>query len=108
MPVSPYILLALTSLFWSLNFIIGKIVSSLIPPTTVNFLRWLLPFPFPAGLSILEQRPEKGLGKPGRNLPLSDPRLYNGHLHSLSGRETQVVSNPRRLAYLCRRVARNQ
>lgn len=44
MKISPYILLALTSLFWSLNFIIGKIVSSLIPPTTLNFLRWLLPF----------------------------------------------------------------
>lgn len=44
MKVSPYILLALTSLFWSLNFIIGKIVSLLIPPTTINFLRWFLPF----------------------------------------------------------------
>jgi drug/metabolite transporter (DMT)-like permease len=44
MHISPYILLALTSLFWSLNFIIGKILSSLIPPTTINFLRWLLPF----------------------------------------------------------------
>lgn len=43
MNVSPYILLALTSLFWSLNFIIGKIVSDL-PPTTINFFRWLLPF----------------------------------------------------------------
>jgi len=29
MNISPYVLLALTSLFWSLNFIIGKIVSSL-------------------------------------------------------------------------------
>jgi drug/metabolite transporter (DMT)-like permease len=44
MKVSPYILLALTSLFWSFNFIIGKIVSDVIPPTSVNFFRWLLPF----------------------------------------------------------------
>jgi drug/metabolite transporter (DMT)-like permease len=43
MKVSPYILLALTSLFWSFNFIIGKIVSDVIPPTSVSFFRWLLP-----------------------------------------------------------------
>jgi drug/metabolite transporter (DMT)-like permease len=44
MKISPYILLSLTSLFWSLNFIIGKIVSDVIPPTSVSFLRWLPPF----------------------------------------------------------------
>jgi drug/metabolite transporter (DMT)-like permease len=44
MKVSPYILLALTSLFWSFNIIIGKIVSAVIPPATTSFLRWLLPF----------------------------------------------------------------
>jgi drug/metabolite transporter (DMT)-like permease len=44
MKVSPYVLLSLTSLFWSLNFVIGKIVSDVIPPTSVNFFRWLLPF----------------------------------------------------------------
>lgn len=44
MKVSPYILLSLTSLFWSFNFILGKIVSEVIPPTSVNFFRWLLPF----------------------------------------------------------------
>jgi drug/metabolite transporter (DMT)-like permease len=44
MKVSPYILLALTSLFWSLNIIIGKIVSAVIPPTAINFLRWSFPF----------------------------------------------------------------
>jgi drug/metabolite transporter (DMT)-like permease len=43
MKVSPYILLSLTSLFWSFNFIIGKIVSDVIPPTSVSFFRWLLP-----------------------------------------------------------------
>ena len=44
MNVSPYILLALTSFFWSLNFIIGKILSDLSPAATINFFRWLLPF----------------------------------------------------------------
>ena len=44
MKVSPYLLLALCSLFWSFNFIIGKILSNLIPPTSIHFLRWLPPF----------------------------------------------------------------
>jgi drug/metabolite transporter (DMT)-like permease len=42
--VSPYLLLALGNLFWSFNFIIGKILSDVIPPTATNFFRWLLPF----------------------------------------------------------------
>lgn len=41
--VSPYILLCLTTLFWSLNFIIGKVLGTVIPPITLTFLRWLLP-----------------------------------------------------------------
>jgi drug/metabolite transporter (DMT)-like permease len=41
---SPYVLLSLTSLFWSFNFIIGKIVAGVIPPVTISFLRWLPPF----------------------------------------------------------------
>lgn len=44
MKVSPYLLLSLASFFWSCNFIIGKIVSEVIPPTSINFFRWLLPF----------------------------------------------------------------
>jgi drug/metabolite transporter (DMT)-like permease len=43
MQVSPYILLALTSLFWSLNFIIGKLVATVMPPATISFFRWLVP-----------------------------------------------------------------
>jgi drug/metabolite transporter (DMT)-like permease len=46
MTVSPYILLSLTSLFWSLNFIIGKLLAGVIPPATLSFLRWLPPFFF--------------------------------------------------------------
>ena len=39
----PYILLGFTNLFWSLNFIIGKLVSGVMPPVTISFFRWLLP-----------------------------------------------------------------
>jgi len=46
MNASPYILLSLTSLFWSLNFIIGKLLAGSIPPATLSFLRWLPPFFF--------------------------------------------------------------
>ena len=40
---SPYILLALANFFWSLNFIIAKLVVDVIPPVTVTLLRWGLP-----------------------------------------------------------------
>ena len=46
-----YVLLVLTTLFWSGNFIVGKAASSFdIPPFTLNFYRWLFAwlilFPF--------------------------------------------------------------
>jgi drug/metabolite transporter (DMT)-like permease len=44
--VTPYIFLAFANLFWSLNFIIGKIVVGVIPPITICFLRWGLPLVF--------------------------------------------------------------
>lgn len=44
--MTPYILLALANLFWSLNFIIGKLVVGVIPPITICFLRWGLPLLF--------------------------------------------------------------
>ena len=44
--VSPYLLLCLTNLFWSLNFIIGKLLAGVIPTSTLSFLRWLPPFIF--------------------------------------------------------------
>ncbi len=44
-----YILLVLTTLFWSGNFIVGKVASSYeIPPFSLNFYRWLF-----AGLILL-------------------------------------------------------
>lgn len=44
--ISPYLLLSLTSLFWSLNFIIGKLLAGVIPPITLSFFRWLPPLLF--------------------------------------------------------------
>lgn len=55
----PYLLLTLTVLFWSGNFIIGRGIKELIPPISLNFWRWfgamliLLPFGLPR---ILRQR----------------------------------------------------
>ena len=44
-----YILLVLTTLFWSGNFIVGKAASTFeIPPFSLNFYRWLF-----AGLLLL-------------------------------------------------------
>ena len=44
-----YILLILTTLFWSGNFIVGKAASTYeIPPFSLNFYRWLF-----AGLILL-------------------------------------------------------
>lgn len=44
--MKPYILLAFANFFWSLNFIIGKLVVGVIPPITICFLRWGLPLIF--------------------------------------------------------------
>jgi len=44
--VSPHLLLSMASLFWSLNFIIGKVLAGVVPPATLSFLRWLPAFLF--------------------------------------------------------------
>lgn len=55
----PYLLLALTVLFWSGNFVLGRGIRDLIPPVSLNFWRWtgaliiLLPFGLPR---IISQR----------------------------------------------------
>lgn len=46
LPVSPYLLLSLTTLFWSLNLIIGKVLAGVVPPAALSFLRWLPAFFF--------------------------------------------------------------
>lgn len=49
----PYLLLTLTVLFWSGNFVLGRGVRTLIPPVSLNFWRWagalliLLPLGYP-------------------------------------------------------------
>jgi drug/metabolite transporter (DMT)-like permease len=49
----PYLLLALTSLFWAGNTIIGRGVADLVPPATLTWVRWnlalivVLPFALP-------------------------------------------------------------
>ena len=40
----PYLLLALTSLFWAGNTIIGRAAADLVPPATLTGLRWSLAF----------------------------------------------------------------
>src|SRR5262245_39992531 len=38
---SPYLLLTLTMLFWSGNFVLGRGVSELVPPVALAFWRWV-------------------------------------------------------------------
>lgn len=50
---SPYLLLSVTSLFWSLNWVIGKALVGTVSPLTLTFVRWvvavtaMMPFAFP-------------------------------------------------------------
>ncbi|HET7731536.1 MAG TPA: DMT family transporter [Usitatibacter sp.] len=50
---SPYLLLSLTSLFWSLNWVIGRAIVGHVSPFAVTFFRWvvavavMLPFAWP-------------------------------------------------------------
>lgn len=39
---SPYLLLSLTSLFWSLNWVIGRAIVGHVSPLTLTFIRWLV------------------------------------------------------------------
>ena len=39
---SPYLLLTLTSLFWSLNWVIGKAIVGHVTPLTLTFIRWVV------------------------------------------------------------------
>jgi len=56
----PYLLLALTSLFWAGNTVLGRFVAGHVPPITLAFIRWagafaiLLPF---AGRHLLRDWP---------------------------------------------------
>jgi len=39
---SPYLLLTLTSLFWSLNWVVGKAIVGHVTPLTLTFIRWVV------------------------------------------------------------------
>lgn len=39
-----YLLLLVTTTSWSLNFIIGKVLTGVVPPMTINFFRWIFMF----------------------------------------------------------------
>ena len=40
---NPYLLLALASLFWSGNHIVGRAIAGIVPPIGISAARWLLP-----------------------------------------------------------------
>lgn len=67
-PVSPYLLLVLTTLFWSGNFVLGRAVHAVFTPFSLSFWRWavalviLLPF-------VWRALREQGL-LPWRHLPI--------------------------------------
>jgi drug/metabolite transporter (DMT)-like permease len=52
--VSPYLLLSLTALFWSLNWVIGRAIVGHVTPFALTYIRWIvalalmLPFAWPA------------------------------------------------------------
>ncbi|MFG6496129.1 DMT family transporter [Fictibacillus sp. UD] len=51
--VNPYVLLVVATLIWGGNFVIGRAITSSLPPVTLSFLRWctalviFLPFAWP-------------------------------------------------------------
>ena len=40
----PYLLLALCSLFWAGNTVVGRAAVDLVPPATMTFVRWAIAF----------------------------------------------------------------
>lgn len=64
----PYILLCCTNFFWSLNFIIAKLVTGVIPPMTLTLLRWGFPAIF--FLFINRRRIKEHMPLIKQNIPL--------------------------------------
>lgn len=44
MRINRYLLLVFATAFWSLNFIVGKLLAGSVPPTAINFMRWFVAF----------------------------------------------------------------
>ena len=53
---SPYLLLTLTSLFWSLNWVIGRAVVGQVPPVALAYWRWVLALLFMLPFAIPQIR----------------------------------------------------
>ena len=53
---SPYLLLSLTSLFWSLNWVIGRAVVGEVPPVALAYWRWVLAVSFMLPFAIPQIR----------------------------------------------------
>ena len=54
-------LLTLPPLLWASNAVIGRMVVELVPPATLNFLRWLLAFFILLPMAGWVLRPGSGL-----------------------------------------------
>ncbi len=79
---NPYLLLALTSLFWSGNHIIGRAASGEVPPLTIAVVRWLVPtlllWPFVRAHFKRDWAPIKASWKIMFWLALSGGALFTG------------------------------
>jgi drug/metabolite transporter (DMT)-like permease len=67
-------------LLWSLNAIIGRLIHDMIPPITLNFVRWILAFLILLPLAYPIFKPGSGLWKQGKRyliLGLLAVGLYN-------------------------------
>ena len=48
-------------LLWAGNAVVGRLVTDLVPPITLNFLRWVLAFAILLPLAAWVLRPSNGL-----------------------------------------------
>ena len=89
--ISPYFLLSMTSLFWSLNLIIGKVLAGAVPPATLSFFRWLPAFFFFAifygknlrdGYQVLRAHPLLVLALGATGYSLNSITVYEAVAHS--------------------------
>ena len=73
-------LLTLPPLLWAGNAVVGRLVTDLVPPITLNFLRWVLAFAILLPLAAWVLRPGSGLWAHWRRfalLGLLGVGLYN-------------------------------
>lgn len=56
-----YVLLVLTALFWSGNFVLARAMHAAVPPMTLSFMRWLIAFALLAPFSLRHAWRERAL-----------------------------------------------